>query len=361
YIKLSVWPQPLSFVYGYNAVPFNGWLATNTVVAITLIISLVTTALVFSSKKRLIGLGSLIFIVAILPVSNLLYPLEAQIVERGLLIPSIGMCLVMATLLVWLVKKVNLYIGGVIFILVFGGFSTLSFNRIAQWADYETLIQADVSNYPNSAPLQRLNGEFYFLQIPNYDGDERHLLAKKSIRHLIAASKLKSEWAKAHLQLGVLYDREINQPFEALPHFERCLKLKPKSFISAFNIAGCYSQMGMQDSAVYFIKKTLDINPAHFESLEFLTSHYFRRGKIQLGFGFANRFIQMYPQADVPHLIFADYYFKQENESIAVQQLEIASQKNPVNKETLKALFDYYYAKKDFDKAEQYRDIAVYN
>lgn len=226
---------------------------------------------------------------------------------------------------------------------------------------FASQLLADVANHPNSTKLLQLNGDYYFGRIPSLHGNERHLLAKKSISYLLPCSKLEPGWSKPGLQLGVLFDRELNQPFEAIPHYERALKLMPKSFSSSFNLAGCYSQIGMQDSTVYFIKKTLDINPEHYESLEFLTSYYFKTENIQLGFGFANRFIQIYPQSDVPHLIFAEYYFKEEKELIAIQQLEIAAQKNPVNKETLKTLFDYYFAKKDFNKAELYRDIAVYN
>ena len=361
YLKLSFWPYPLSIYYGYNALSFDGWSSQNSVLSVLLITSLFLIGLRLITKRSIGGFGVFFLFLGLFPVANVLYPLEALVVERALLLPTIGSCLLIATSLNWLTLNTNRFLGYTSCVLVIIGFTALSFARTSQWKDYETLIQADVTNYPKSARLLLLNGDYYFGQIPDFDGNERHLLAKKSISYLLPCSKLEPSWSKPHLQLGVLFDRELNQPFEAIPHYERALKLMPKSFASSFNLAGCYSQMGMQDSTVYYIKKTLDINPEHYESLEFLTSYYFKTENIRLGFGFANRFIQIYPQSDVPHLIFAEYYFKEVQELKAIQQLEIAAQKNPVNKETLKTLFDYYYAKKDFDKAEQYRDIAVYN
>lgn len=361
YLKLSFWPYPLSIYYGFNALPFDGWTSQSALTSILLITGLFLVGLRLIIKRKVGGFGVLVFFLGLLPLANVFGPFEAFVMERALLLPTIGSCLLIAAFLNWLTLKVNRFLGLSSFAILVVGFTILSFTRTSQWKDFETLIQADVANHPTSAKLLLLNGNYYFGQIPNFEGNERHLLAKKSIRYLLPCSKLEPSWSKPHFQLGILFDKELNQPFEAIPHYERALKLMPKGFTSSFGLAGCYSQMGMQDSTVYYIKKTLDINPEHYESLEFLTSHYFRTNKVQLGFGFVNRFIQFYPESDIPHLILADYYFKQEQELQAIQQLEAAAQKNPVNKETLKALFDYYYAQNDFDKAEQYRDIAVYN
>lgn len=361
YIKLVFWPHPLSAYYGYNAVPFEGWLSASFLfyTGAFLIVLASTVWLLF--RKRIGGFGLLFFVLTLIPLSNLLYPIEGLIIERGLLVPSIGICLFAASVLHWINNRSNRYTAHSIFIILLLVASGLSFGRISQWRSQEVLLNTDVSNFPASAHLLGLNGDYYFFMVPKKEGNERHELAKKSINYFLRCSKLRPDWARVHLRLGILYDRELNMPFEAIPHYERNLSLVPKSFKASFGLAGSYAQIGMQDSAVYFVKKTLDIIPEHYESLEFLTSHYFKTGNIQIGLGFVNRFIQLYPQSDVPHLILADHYFKQEKNSAAIEQLEIAAFKNPVNKETLKVLFSYFSYQKDFDKAEKYRDMAIYN
>lgn len=361
YIKLAFVPWPLSSYYGYNTIPFSGWGACPYFIYIGSVAIVLIAAVGLTMKRRLAGFGLLFLVIAIIPISSVFYPTEELIIERGLFTPSFGICLFIAAVFHWIGQKTHAFIGRGVFILLCIVFTALSTFRTSQWKTYETLINADISSLPTSAKLSLLNGDYYFSQIPKHKGVDRTELARKSIKHLLVSSKLEPTWERTHQQLGVLYDRELNEPFEALPHFERSLKLNPRNFTSAFDLAGCYAQMGMQDSALYFIKKTLDINPEHYESLEFLTSHYFKIGNVQLGFGFANRFINIYPQSDIPYLILADYYFKNEKEEAAINHLEIAAKKNPINKETLKVLFNYYYNKGDFERAEQYRDLAIYN
>lgn len=361
YMKISFWPTPLSSFYGYDAIPFSGFSSSSGFFTLLIIALWSVIGLLWLYNRKPSGLGLVIFLVAIFPFANILYPIEGLVIDRALMVPSIGVCIFMVSIFIRIEQRIHSLVSKSLFLVVILGFSHLSFARISLWKDYETLINTDVSNYPTSAKLLQLNGQYYFDQVNNFEGSQRTQIAKKAIRHLIPCSKLKPEWEIVHVHLGLLHDRELNLPYEAIPHFERSLRLEPKNFVSSFNLAGCYAQIGMNDSALFYIKKTLDVNPEHHESLEYLTSHYFKTGNVQLGFGFVNRFILLYPKSDVPHLILAEHFKVNKEEKLSVQQLEIAAQKNPTNKETIKFLFEYFYANNNIERAEYYRDLAYNN
>ena len=150
YLWLAIWPAKLSTDYSYPQIPvasgaLEDWLALAVVLAVV-----VTVFLLYRRSQKAFFFAVFAF-VALLPASNLLFPIGTIMAERLLYLPSIGlmMCLVLA------VYAGSRRIGfaktaPAVLCLVAIAFTGRTWARNADWRDDITLARSAVEACPRS-------------------------------------------------------------------------------------------------------------------------------------------------------------------------------------------------------------------
>jgi tetratricopeptide (TPR) repeat protein len=137
-IKLMLWPNPL--LTFHSQIETNQWLA--------LFFQLALLGFAFFrlvQKKPGLFLGLAFFYLAILPSSRIIgeYDTTAHLAERYLYMPSVGMAIVLAFGLGWLVQKAGLKTAVVLTLIALMSLTPLTWARNALWTSNIRLAQAD--------------------------------------------------------------------------------------------------------------------------------------------------------------------------------------------------------------------------
>ena len=99
YLRLLVWPHPLTSDYYPREVAVHSWADGNVWLALLLNGGLLGWALWRTPRRSPVAFGILFYFVTFAIVSNLLFPVGTNMAERFLFVPSVGACLVAALLL----------------------------------------------------------------------------------------------------------------------------------------------------------------------------------------------------------------------------------------------------------------------
>lgn len=151
YLKLSVWPHPLSADYAYQQIPFaDGPL--DPVVAATLVTIVALAVVAVRARKQLpaLGLGLAWFGLALLPVSNLFLRIGVLLAERLTYLATFGICLAAGALLGALAKRVQPRIAAAITGAVALAFTGLTLARNVDWDNPLVLWRDTVEKSPRS-------------------------------------------------------------------------------------------------------------------------------------------------------------------------------------------------------------------
>ena len=298
YIKLLVFPHPLSWDYSYPHFPVVSFSNAKVILIVLLSFAIGVWALVKIRSKNIFAYGVLFFLVSFSIVSNFFILIGSTLGERFLFFPSIAFCVIVVFALERLLKGVELknkFILPIIILVVSAAYGFKTFNRNKDWKNAQTLFEADIESVPYSTRTTAAVGGVYIklAEQSNIVAEKQHYYGKaltmlnKSIALLPSNSsayynlgviymaagqddvaknnfektvELKPEFINAWNNLGVIHFRRKNYE-EALTYFQRCLIINV-NFQSAYaNIGAVYHNLGQTSKAKEFYKKALQLNP----------------------------------------------------------------------------------------------------
>lgn len=153
YLWLLLVPVRLSSDYSYNQIPVSSSPVEPDVLAALLALFVTLGLGVWSWRRRpAISIGIAIFVVAILPVSNLPFLIGTIMAERVLYLPSLGFCLLLAVAVTAVAARPQwslLAVGAFGLLLVGYGARTIVRNR--DWRSNATIFSATARTSPKSA------------------------------------------------------------------------------------------------------------------------------------------------------------------------------------------------------------------
>jgi hypothetical protein len=162
YVRLLVWPVTLAADYDPGVIfPASGPSALQTLVGGAVLVGWIGGALWCWSRSRAVALGLTWFLVAVLPVSNLLFATGSLMAERTLYLPSVSLSIVVAGVIgstsAVPVRSRRLLAGFGVLVLL--GLSARSFVRTPTWASSFTVMQALVREHPTSWRAHKARAE----------------------------------------------------------------------------------------------------------------------------------------------------------------------------------------------------------
>ena len=179
--------------------------------------------------RPVVAVGLAVFFITLLPVLNII-PISETAAERFLYYPTLGSCLLLATIFAPALSKIRRNKSAVDWILVSGfvvlisAYSVKTVTRNTVWKSEETLFAATVTDA--------------------------------------------AENARAHLNMGNTYYKDGNL-YEAIEEYEKALAIDPRLAGAWSSLSGAYVRTGRMDLALDTIERALAIEP---NSANFLSS-----------------------------------------------------------------------------------------
>ena len=292
YILKLIFPHPLSYDYSFNQIPTVEMTNVFSIASMLVYFAIGGYAvfILYQSFRRnrdtsnkyqahlsdnwvlkYLSFGIFFFLITIFLFSNLILIIGTSMGDRLMYFPSLGFCLVIAILLVYLLRITNFdefrikdffkpNFLPVIFIVTLYSFKTYS--RNADWKDNYTLYSHDVTIVPNSVKAH------YYLGLElvkvtaevEPDMEKKKKMYEQGISELEKAVAILPTFSSAYTQLGVAYYRLKN--FEkAIENYNKAASLSPSDAITTNNIGTIYFEWKKYSEAKEKFQQALAIDP----------------------------------------------------------------------------------------------------
>jgi len=228
-LGLLLAPAVLSAAYSFAEIePAADPLRADVLLGLTLWILLPAATLLLRRSRPGVALGIALFLVAWIPVGNLLVLIPAIFAERLLYLPSVGFCLALAAVGQagaprW--PRAAPIVLAALCVLHAGR----SWVRAGDWQDQRALFEATVRTAPGSARA------WYNLSAVSVDVGAHEAAVVQAAR----AAAIAPQWDQAHSQLGVALDL-VGQPERAQRALHTALDVGPTCIECAHNLVSFY-------------------------------------------------------------------------------------------------------------------------
>lgn len=268
YLFLMVFPATLSADYSYHQIPLVSSILDPIFLASAAAhVLLLAAALALAARGRLSGLGILIYLLAIFPVSNIAFSIGTVMAERLLYFPSIGLCLLPPALYAEAGKPRRIAAPALAAILVL--LAGRSFARVLDWRDQHTLFTATVKTSPRSAKAH------YNLAVAEEDRGDRRA-AEEEYRRAI---EIKPEMGQARRNYGLLLIQG-GRATEAAAELKEAARLSPSSPDVFSDLGIAYHLMGMAREAEQAFLEEIRLRPVSARAHYNLGSLLLEQGRI---------------------------------------------------------------------------------
>ena len=297
YLRLLIFPHPLSSDYSYNQIPYKSFSDFSVWVSLFVHVAMIVATFVLLKKKHVLAFAILFYLLHLALVSNFLMDIGATMGERLIYHSSFGFSLGMAFLLIKLFEKLKLPLqrkrsalyGLMGITIIFCGFKTIERNKV--WKNDITLFITDVKTVPNSVLANGNAGARYIdlSEEPRNKGREQELL-DKAIRHLNKAVRIHPKYVNGYLNLGLAYFKlkdlekaeiylnEAKRIFPSHPMLKILYAAVAKEYLNRGLILGENNNIS---DALEAIRKASAIDPQNAEIWYNLGGAYFTRQEFE--------------------------------------------------------------------------------
>jgi tetratricopeptide (TPR) repeat protein len=266
YLKLLIFPHPLSADYSYNNFPYHSFTDWQVWLSILVWGSLIYLTYKLWQKKHIMAFAALFFFAFFMLINNMLFDIGATMGERLIYHSSLGFCLGVAWLLIYGVNNIktsepvkNFYlVGSVTIILFLHGYKTIA--RNLDWRTNFSLFAKDVQSVPNSALANGNAGSEYYNK---------------------GYQKLKSITNPTHNDTLDFYRTTDT----SIMYLSKAVSIHQRFVSASINLGLCYSKRGIMDSAIFYWKKAASNfggrNESLIENAKIVLAHGRKLGSIK--------------------------------------------------------------------------------
>lgn len=279
YIKLLVFPYPLSYNYAYNQIPVDGWSGIFTLTGLVALLLCIVAVLYGYKQKKIWWLGVFILLATLIPAIGFVVLKGGILAERFLYVPVLGFSLlVMAVVfrLMGLPEQGSQTIAPVKLALPVGLlllYSTLTVTRNPDWKDDLTLASADVTAVPNSCQVRLHYGKKLIdMGVEETDARKKEDYFYRGVEQLQRAVAINPRYARAYFKIAYAYQALQPNADSAVYYYRRAIDEAPGYAIAYKNLGLVYLQQGRVQLAQQQLQRALQIDPQLNGVQEILTS-----------------------------------------------------------------------------------------
>jgi len=257
YLRLFVWPSPLSPDYAYDSLPVVRSAADLAVWwPVAVLVAIVAAALVSARRRPALCVAAVAFLAPYSIVANAAFPIGTMLAERLFYLPSLGLCWLIGLAVAAAARRLGgtrlaeprrLAAALALPALVL---AVASFERADDWRDEEGLYREALRAYPRNAVLWLTLGELAI----------RHERYAAGIERMTRVTEIAPEIAKPWLDKGTLH-AALGQLAPARESLERALDLDPDNLLALRNLAIVERELGDLEAG-----RMLDARAAELEA-----------------------------------------------------------------------------------------------
>jgi tetratricopeptide (TPR) repeat protein len=283
YYRLLLFPFHLHMEYG--GILFS-WREPAAVIGVILTGLWLGYVLLRKRRDRFLLFATGWFFIALLPSSNLLYPINAYMAEHWLYLPSIGFFLIAARFLTGLwdsPKFKGMAVWAVVVLVAF--YSALTVGQNNYWRDGINFYRQMLRYAPTSSRLYNNLAKAY------HDAGKNDEL----IEILKSAIGLQPDNALAYNNLGNAY-KGAGRFQEAADAYQQAIKIDPAHAGPYYNLSIIYSDVeGKKDEAVALLNKSIELSPNFSKAYNKLGIIYLEQGQTDKAAALLDKALRLNP------------------------------------------------------------------
>lgn len=289
YIRLLLFPHPLTHDYYFNQVPIIKWGNPKAILSLLINLAIIAFAIKGALSKSIFSYAILYHYVTLSIVSNIPFTVGVIMNERFLFLPSLGFCLIFALLLVQIAnyaqernfsyqKILNPGLLTALVAVILAGYSFKTYIRNLDWKDDFTLFKQDYLNSPGSAKIRNALGGEYLTQAdkPGLDAKTKNEYVRQADKVLGEALKIYPDYMNALLLMGNAKYKINDSLPEAAYYYKRTLQMKPEYFEGNFNLGCVLLEKKQEAESIPYFRKAYKVKPEKFEAAYNLAEAYFK-------------------------------------------------------------------------------------
>lgn len=288
-LGLLVFPLHLSADYWIADIPIARvpW-APGVMMAIITLALMVAAMILAARRLPPLSWGIIFFFLALLPVSNLLFPIGVIKAERILYTPSAGLIVAASAVVVAIGKKgaagryMPLTIGLACFL-----FLGRTWVRNGDWHDHYTLATATLKLYPNNPEFNKILGFWY----------QNHGEFDRAKTCLSKSNHIKPNW-NVLFNLGNIEKSEEHFQ-EAIDYYDQALLLAPNNVDVLNNKGLAESGRGDHNRAITLFEKLIKLYPGNPAAYANIMPEYIKSGETKKALWIADTALSRFPDNPV--------------------------------------------------------------
>lgn len=338
YLVKQFYPHPLACDYSYNQIPIVNWSDFKAILSFLVHAFLAVFAVWNLRKKTVWSFAILFYFITLSLYTNLVFQIGSSFGERFLFVPSLGVALFLAWLMLRYLSARSLtgeksfpaspviWITAVILIL----FSGKTLIRNTEWLNNETLYEADVKKSPESAHMRY----YYGLSLMKEKAiDEQGKIIKpeyldSAIAQFEIAAQIYPPYADAYDQLGLAWFRKKDYE-KSIFYYQKTLEFNPTKAITYSNMGSIYFEAGQYDKALEVYRKAVELNPIFADAWMNLGSTLGTLGMLKESENAFLKCIELKPENALAHYYLGVTYNSMGDTIRGNQYIGKASQMNP--------------------------------
>lgn len=326
YLKLLVFPHPLTWDYYPYHIPIVGWTDWRVILGLLIYAGLAAVAIYGLWKKSIYSFGILLFAATLSITSNVFFNIGAFMSERFVFVSLLGLCIIVAYLIseklpagishLQKYKKAGMAIVAVVLL----AFSVKTVSRNTVWENNLTLFSHDIKISSNSAKGNSTYASELYKQSEDAEaaGDTalRNKYLIESIPYFEKAIEIYPDYSEALVRLGNIYYKlygdyktmfdyyirtlkssplnadvwantlgvlvyNVNDPAYEKYVWSEFIKYSPTQYQSYLQMGNLYyfAQPAQADSAIFWYEKAKTLTTKDFDLLFYLGVSYGNKGE----------------------------------------------------------------------------------
>lgn len=271
YIKLLIFPHPLSSDYSYNTIPYKNFSHWSVWVSLLFHGLLFRYLFKFFKERSVLCFAIAFYLFNLLLVCNIIFNIGGTMGERLIFHSSVGFCIAVAYLLYKGMEKIQPAATGrvalaavVVIIVGLYGFKTIE--RNPDWKNDETLFNHDIENAPNSVLVNANVASSYVNKSEaEQDTAKKYAMLRKSLKYYNKALEVHPTFVSGYMNRGVAY-LKLNMPDSAKANYDMAGRLYPnypKLYEVYYNLGVCYYLQGRVQEAIGVWQQVMRMEPKY--------------------------------------------------------------------------------------------------
>jgi hypothetical protein len=270
YLQLLIFPEDLSFYYGYNQIPMADFSLWQVWVSMLIFIPLGVYGLFRLWKRDVLGLAVVLWLGVLAIVSNAVYPMVGVVAERFAYIFSLGFVMILAVILwrgyAFAKAKFSLQTATIAFIgcLVFIGgiYSWRTIDRNEDWENRLVLYRHDIKHLSNSFRAHTFLADDLFAALPQLVLQKEGTSYIREVQDLYTrALEIDPKQPNVLNNLGAIQYQYYEDYNAAIAFFDKAKAVDGSNTDMLLNRAYSFAKLNQYSEAVNAFKDALTVDP----------------------------------------------------------------------------------------------------